>query len=213
MRHLLRVSGVSSIIYWLQFFLFDAVVFLIPCILMLILIPAFQLPSLSPAPAMGSLVLCILLYFPSGILFSYLCSFMFGKWETAQQIMPQLFLFVSKTNLINLCVGVWGCEAFLTALLLMWSILVNKPIQVKSIISMAHSSTNSMRGRRRLVFLASFYRAREGNTRRRGPVSFPLLLRARPRNFSFRPKKSVTQATLQNTLKDFIVTACEIYFF
>ena len=98
MRHLLRVSGVSSIIYWLHFFLFDAVVFLIPCILMLILIPAFQLPSLSPAPAMGSLVLCILLYFPSGILFSYLCSFMFGKWETAQQIMPQLFLYVSKTN-------------------------------------------------------------------------------------------------------------------
>lgn len=152
MRHLLRVSGVSSIIYWLQFFLFDAVVFLIPCILMLILIPAFQLPSLSPAPAMGSLVLCILLYFPSGILFSYLCSFMFGKWETAQQIMPQLFLYVSKTNLIkvfivlNLCVGVRGCEAFLTALLLVWSILVNKPIQVESFISMAHSSTNSMRG-------------------------------------------------------------------
>ena len=197
MRHLLHVSGVSSIIYWLQFFLFDAVVFLIPCILMLILIPAFQLPSLSPAPAMGSLVLCILLYFPSGILFSYLCSFMFGKWETAQQIMPQLFLYVSKTNLIkvfivlNLCVDVSGCEAFLSALLLVWSILVNKPIQVKSIISMAHSSTNSMRGRRRLVFLASFYyRALEGNTRRRGPVSFPVPLRARPRNFSFRPKKN-----------------------
>ena len=71
-----------------------------------------------------------------------------------------------------------------------------------------------MRVRRRLVFLASFYRAREGNTRRRGPVSFPVLLRTRPRNFSFRPeKKLVTQATLQNTHKDFSVTACEIYFF
>ena len=196
MRHLLRVSGVSSIIYWLQFFLFDAVVFLIPCILMLILIPAFQLPSLSPAPAMGSLVLCILLYCPSGILFSYLCSFMFGKWETAQLIMPQLFLFVSKTKLINVfivlnfSVGVWGCVAFLTALLLVWSILVNKPIQVKSFISMVHSSTNSMRGRRRLVFLASFYRVRERNTRRRGPVSIPLLLHARPRNFFFGPEKN-----------------------
>ena len=98
MRHLLRVSGVSSFIYWFQFFLYDAIVFLIPCVIMLILIPAFQLPSLSPAPAMGTLVLCVLLYFPAAILFSYLCSFMFSKWDTAQQVMPQLFMYVSITT-------------------------------------------------------------------------------------------------------------------
>ena len=97
LRHLLRVSGVSTFVYWLQFFLFDALLFLIPCVLLLILIPAFQLPSLSPPPAMGALVLCLLLYLPAGILFSYTCSFMFNKWDTAQQVMPQLFMYVSTT--------------------------------------------------------------------------------------------------------------------
>ena len=95
MRHLLRVSGVSSLIYWIQFFLADSILFLIPCTLLVILVPAFQIPSLTPAPAMGCLVLALLLYFPGGILFSYLCSFMFSKWDTAQQVMPQLYMYVS----------------------------------------------------------------------------------------------------------------------
>ena len=111
MRHLLRVSGVSSYIYWLQFFLADAILFLIPCTLLLILVPIFKIPSLIPAPAMGSLVLCLLLYCPSGILFSYLCSFMFSKWDTAQQVMPQLFMYVSTAEcmVFPLCVCVCVC--------------------------------------------------------------------------------------------------------
>ena len=111
MRHLLRVSGVSSFIYWLQFFLADAILFLIPCTLLLILVPIFKIPSLIPDPAMGSLVLCLLLYCPSGILFSYLCSFMFSKWDTAQQVMPQLFMYVSTAEcmVFPLCVCVCVC--------------------------------------------------------------------------------------------------------
>ncbi|XP_078349015.1 cholesterol transporter ABCA5-like isoform X2 [Oculina patagonica] len=94
-RHLLRVSGVSSFVYWLEIFLADAIVFLIPMVLMLILVPAFQLPSLSPPPAMGCLVLALFLYLPSGILFSYLLSFLFSSWEVAQQVLPMAFTFVA----------------------------------------------------------------------------------------------------------------------
>lgn len=94
-RHLLRVSGVSSFVYWLELFISDAIIFLIPMVLMLILIPAFQLPSLSPAPAMVCLVMALLLYLPSGILFSYLMSFPFSSWDVAQQVLPNVFTFVS----------------------------------------------------------------------------------------------------------------------
>ena len=95
MRHLLRVSGVSSFVYWLELLISDGIVVLIPVILMLILIPAFQLPSLSPLPAMGCLVIAALLYIPAGILFSYLMSFMFNAWDVSQQVLPNVFTFVS----------------------------------------------------------------------------------------------------------------------
>ena len=75
MRHLLRVSGVSSFVYCLALLISDGIVVLISVILMLILIPAFQLPSLSPPPAMGCLVIAALLYVPAGILLWYLVSF------------------------------------------------------------------------------------------------------------------------------------------
>lgn len=94
-RHLLRVSGVSSFVYWFELFIADAIIFLIPMVLMLILIPAFQLPSLSPPPAMGCLVLALFLYLSSGILFSYLLSFPFSSWDVAQQVLPNVYTFVS----------------------------------------------------------------------------------------------------------------------
>ena len=108
MRHLLRVSGVSSFVYWFELLISDGVVFILPVVLMLILIPAFELPSLSPAPAMGALVLAVLLYLPSGILFSYLLSFIFSAWEVAQQVLPNVFTFVStigscRGNSCNVC--------------------------------------------------------------------------------------------------------------
>ena len=102
MRHLLRVSGVSSFVYWLELLISDGIVVLIPVILMLILIPAFQLPSLSPPPAMGCLVIAALLYIPAGILFSYLMSFMFNAWDVSQQVLPNVFTFVSMM-IINGC--------------------------------------------------------------------------------------------------------------
>ena len=74
-----------------------------------------------------------------------------------------------------------------------------------------------MRGRRRLVFLASFYRVREGNTRR-GEDAPSLFLSFCARVLEISPfalkkkKETVTQCTLQNTHKDSTVTAGEIYF-
>mgnify|MGYP000727765153 CR=1 FL=1 len=99
LRHILRVSGVSSSVYWLQFFIADAIIFLIPSTLLLILIPAFKVPSLTPAPAMVCLVVALLLFLPSAILFSYVFSFLFKKWEFAQSVMPQLYLYVSMYQL------------------------------------------------------------------------------------------------------------------
>ena len=93
-RHLLRVSGVSSFVYWLQVFAADALIFLVPAVLMLILIPAFQLPSLASPGAMGCLVIAVLLNVPATLSFVYVLSFLFSKWDTCQQIMPQVFSWV-----------------------------------------------------------------------------------------------------------------------
>ncbi|XP_031568598.1 ATP-binding cassette sub-family A member 5-like [Actinia tenebrosa] len=94
-RHLLRVSGLSTPMYWLYLFISDTIVFIIPAFLLLILVPAIQIPSLSSPAAMGCLVIAVILYIPTGILFSYCLSFLFSKWETCQQVLPAVFTYLS----------------------------------------------------------------------------------------------------------------------
>ena len=95
MRHLLRVSGVSSFVYWLERLISDGIVASIPVILLLTLIPALQPPSLSPPPAMGCVMIATLLYIPTGILFSYLMSFMCNSRHFSEQVLPSVFNLVS----------------------------------------------------------------------------------------------------------------------
>ena len=94
-RHMLRLSGVSPLIYWMHFLVADGLVFLAPVLLCFILVGAFQIPSLSSAPALGCFALEVLVYLASGLLFTYTVSFLFNKWETAQSVTSQLYGFVS----------------------------------------------------------------------------------------------------------------------
>ena len=44
---------------------------------------------------MFSFILTCLTYMPANVLFAYLMSFLFDKWETAQAAMPIMFFMVS----------------------------------------------------------------------------------------------------------------------
>ena len=46
---------------------------------------------------MTSFILTCITYMPANILFAYIVSFLFDKWETAQAAMPIMFFMVSST--------------------------------------------------------------------------------------------------------------------
>ncbi|XP_066291529.1 cholesterol transporter ABCA5-like [Branchiostoma lanceolatum] len=89
-RAQLRVSGVTSRVYWGTLFMYDWVMYMIPVTLMFILLAALQLQSLSSPGAMVSLLFVVLLYVPVTILVSYCGSFLFEKSETLDAAFPSM---------------------------------------------------------------------------------------------------------------------------
>ncbi|XP_078615923.1 cholesterol transporter ABCA5-like isoform X2 [Branchiostoma floridae x Branchiostoma japonicum] len=94
-RAQLRVSGVTSNMYWGSIFLFDAILFAIPAMCTLIIIAALQLETLSSPGAMLSLALICLLYIPNQLLLTFCGSFMFDKFETCQSVWPGVLQLVA----------------------------------------------------------------------------------------------------------------------
>lgn len=89
-RHQLRVSGTSRLMYWLQILAGDMLFYVIPIVILFIVIPAMNIHSFNMANAMGAIFLLLLLYIPANLFFSYTLSFMFTKWETTQNAMPTI---------------------------------------------------------------------------------------------------------------------------
>ena len=100
-RHQLRVSGVSRWVYWLHFFIADLTLYIFPVVLILILIPAFDVKALNNANALGSLFLLLLLYNPTSLVFSYLYSFAFTNWHTMQNVLGSVQIIVSVLFLLS----------------------------------------------------------------------------------------------------------------
>ncbi|XP_078610116.1 cholesterol transporter ABCA5-like isoform X1 [Branchiostoma floridae x Branchiostoma japonicum] len=89
-RAQLRVSGVTSRVYWGTLFIYDWIIYMVPVTLMFILLAALQLDSLSSPGAMVSLLFVVLLYVPVTILVSYCGSFLFEKSETLDAAFPSM---------------------------------------------------------------------------------------------------------------------------
>ena len=103
MRHQLRVSGVNRLIYWLQFIVGDLVLYIFPIVAIFILVAAFDIKALNNSTALGCLFLLLLLYNPVSLLFGYVVSFAFNKWETLQNVMATVLIFVSIEQSVELC--------------------------------------------------------------------------------------------------------------
>jgi len=95
LRHQLRVSGVNRLIYWLHFAVGDLFLYIFPTLAIFILIAAFDIKAFNNPTALGCLFLLLLLYNPVSLLFGYVFSFIFNKWETLQNVMATVLIFVS----------------------------------------------------------------------------------------------------------------------
>ncbi|XP_076447270.1 cholesterol transporter ABCA5-like isoform X2 [Babylonia areolata] len=97
----LRVSGMSFHMYWGVVYVFSLLVSLIPATACLIITLAMQIPSFTPAGAILSLILLFIVFIPQSLLFSLVCSFFFNKFETAQAILPNAFIWIGMIPYIT----------------------------------------------------------------------------------------------------------------
>jgi ATP-binding cassette subfamily A (ABC1) protein 3 len=82
-KHIQFVSGVSPFSYWMSSFVWDMINYFIPCIVILILFAAFQIPAYVGGTRLGIVILQLFLYGWSIIPLMYLLAFAFNKPSTA----------------------------------------------------------------------------------------------------------------------------------
>lgn len=94
-RSQLRLAGVTSNMYWATVFAFDGLQFFLACMAAFIILIAFQVPAFITAGAIISTLLLLVLYVPVNMLLAYSLGFMFNKFETAQNILPNAYVWSS----------------------------------------------------------------------------------------------------------------------
>ena len=92
----LRVSGMEMWRYWLGHFMVDCPQFWLVMLCGIIVVAAFQLPSMTQGGALFTLILFLIVYSPVSLLAGYCSSFLFDDYETAQGILGLAFTYVSK---------------------------------------------------------------------------------------------------------------------
>jgi ATP-binding cassette subfamily A (ABC1) protein 3 len=76
-KHLQYVSGVRFPVFWIASFICDALNFIVPCIIMIILLLAFQSEDFKSAEMLGNVFFLLLMYGWGVIPLMYLFSFAF----------------------------------------------------------------------------------------------------------------------------------------
>eukprot|EP00043_Microstomoeca_roanoka_P002430 m.38349 g.38349 ORF g.38349 m.38349 type:complete len:1691 (-) comp11480_c1_seq1:2027-7099(-) len=89
MKHLLEVSGVSNLAYWLADLLTSMSIFSFSVLFAIILTIASNVDPLL-GPGLPLFILLCLVYMPLTILFAYLVSYLFSDAETCQSVFPPL---------------------------------------------------------------------------------------------------------------------------
>lgn len=93
-KNLLRVNGLSSILYFLAYFTVLTGIMIIICSALLGLVFLFDIPSFRQPPALLTLGLLISLYSPAAILCSTCFSYFFNRTDSAQSILPNILTFI-----------------------------------------------------------------------------------------------------------------------
>eukprot|EP00735_Rhodelphis_limneticus_P009137 TRINITY_DN2560_c0_g1::TRINITY_DN2560_c0_g1_i1::g.19179::m.19179 TRINITY_DN2560_c0_g1::TRINITY_DN2560_c0_g1_i1::g.19179 ORF type:complete len:1829 (-),score=670.14,sp/Q84M24/AB1A_ARATH/37.15/0.0,ABC2_membrane_3/PF12698.2/1.1e-20,ABC2_membrane_3/PF12698.2/2.6e-40,ABC_tran/PF00005.22/8e-28,ABC_tran/PF00005.22/9.3e-22,AAA_21/PF13304.1/3.6,AAA_21/PF13304.1/0.00028,AAA_21/PF13304.1/1.1e+02,AAA_21/PF13304.1/0.00011,AAA_15/PF13175.1/1,AAA_15/PF13175.1/5.1e+02,AAA_15/PF13175.1/0.52,ABC2_membrane/PF01061 len=86
-KHQQLISGVDIFSYWIGLWLCDVFLYMVPCVLSVLIILAFDLEEFIEDGAYGSIWVVFLLYGPSCVSFTYLASNFFESHSTAQTIL------------------------------------------------------------------------------------------------------------------------------
>ena len=95
----LRVSGIGMWEFWASHFLVDVIQFLLPFIMGIIIVVAFQMDSFMQAGALFMFIIFMLMYIPLTTLVCYCASFAFDDYETASGILQVIILYVSTISI------------------------------------------------------------------------------------------------------------------
>ncbi|EGD78617.1 hypothetical protein PTSG_11760 [Salpingoeca rosetta] len=89
MQHLLEVSGVSGLAYWLADMLRSLSIFSVSVVFAIIVTVAANVEPLT-GPGLPLLIILCIVYMPLTILFAFLASYLFSNAETCQSVFPPL---------------------------------------------------------------------------------------------------------------------------
>ena len=81
-RRQLRVSGMSRKVYWLSYLISHLLMFVLPLIILIICIFAFNIKSLKMKASLILVIVACILHLLGNLLFVYTFSFIFGKFTT-----------------------------------------------------------------------------------------------------------------------------------
>ena len=87
---MLRLNGVNFNMYFSSIFIAIGSLYMISYVGLLVIVQAFQVPSLTVPAAFSTLSLLYLFYMPSALIFSACASYMYDKEETARQFYPNI---------------------------------------------------------------------------------------------------------------------------
>ncbi|CAG9770151.1 unnamed protein product [Ceutorhynchus assimilis] len=108
-KNQLRVNGLSTVMYFMTYFIVLIALMTIKCIALIIMMILFDIPALREWPAIVVFSVLILIYCPSSILSCTCISYIFDKTDSAQSILPNIatfigwipFVFVVLLDVIN----------------------------------------------------------------------------------------------------------------
>jgi ATP-binding cassette subfamily A (ABC1) protein 3 len=99
-KHIQFVSGVSPFSYWLSSFLWDMINYSIPCVFIVILFAAFQVPAYVGGSRLGIVILQLFLYGWSLIPLMYLIGFAFNRPSTAFILLTLFNIITGETAIL-----------------------------------------------------------------------------------------------------------------
>jgi ATP-binding cassette subfamily A (ABC1) protein 5 len=100
----LRISGLTMNMYWFSAFLVDYLQYMIVAVASIVIMVAFQIPSIIQPGAIISLVLLYIFYMPVTMLFAYNMGFLFDNYETAESAIPNIMSWVRTENMLSIII-------------------------------------------------------------------------------------------------------------
>ena len=99
-KHLQKVSGVSSYVYWTSNFVWDMVNYFLPALLILVCFAAFQTEAYTGDHRLGLIFAMLVLYGWAAMPFVYMMHYLFKVPSTGMVVVTVLNIVTGKSGLL-----------------------------------------------------------------------------------------------------------------